>query len=153
MLVLGLLLQTLQGISLGLHVPFGLAHIGGLSCLYIIYIYVCVGTGGIVYSCLLPAGVGYLLAVGTPAELFRASKGEYRTFIGFALKQVLHLSQSVLLHRGQEDVWDGLHILVPVSVVHVVDHQSCGQGQVLLLRHDACGGRYLSDDHNLFAVG
>ena len=47
---------------------------------------------------------------------------------------------------------NGLHILVPVLVVHVINDQTGGQGQVFLLGLDAACGGNLADDNNLCAV-
>ena len=124
-----------------------------MLCGQVVEVDVGVGAGGIGHTGLLAAGVGYLGAVGAPAELLGASEGQHGAFVGLALQDVLLDADGVSVHGCQKDVGNGADVLVPVLVVHVVDDEACGQGQVLLLRLYAAGGLHLTDEDDHGFVG
>ena len=153
-LVHGLVLQRTAWICFRCLIIGGLAEVGSISGAHFIGEDVAVGADGIVHACFLTAGIDNGLAVWTPVELLAAAERKHRTFVRLSVQNVGGLVRDACSVKvGQEDMWNGAHIMIPMLIVQICDDHTAGQGQIVVGLLNGSGCFYFLNQNHLFVVG
>ena len=83
-----LMQHGLGGLDGGLYIVGRLAEVGGLLFLYVVEEDIRIGGDAVSQTGLLATGIGNLLGVGAPRQLFHAAEGLHGTLEGLALENI-----------------------------------------------------------------